>query len=108
MLSDGVIAPRTSPWNSPNLAVPKKPDASGKKKWRIVVDFRKFNDITVGDSFPIPVISGVLDALGNSKYFSTIDCARGFLQVTVKEEDHLKQHLAQPKVTMSTIVCHLV
>jgi hypothetical protein len=68
MLSDGIIAPSTSLWNSAILEVPKKPDASGKRKWRIVVDFRKLNDITVGDSFPIPVISEVLDALGNSKY----------------------------------------
>lgn len=95
MLQDGIIAPSNSPWNSPILVVPKKPDASGKRKWRIVVDFRKLNDVTIGDSFPIPVISEVLDALGNSKYFSTIDCASGFLQVPVKLED-------QPKTAFST------
>jgi hypothetical protein len=54
MLNDGCIAPGTSPWNSPILVVPKKPDAFGKRKWRIVVDFRKLNDVTIGDSFPIP------------------------------------------------------
>jgi len=41
-------------------------------------------------SFPIPVISEILDALGKSKYFSTIDCASGFLQVPVKYEDQAK------------------
>jgi len=51
------------------------------------VDFRKLNDVTIGDSFPIPVLSEILDALGKSKYFSTIDCASGFLQVPVKLED---------------------
>jgi hypothetical protein len=70
--------------------VPKKADASGKKKWRIVVDFRKLNDVAIGDSFPIPVISEILDTLGKSKYFSTIDCARGFLQVPVKLADQAK------------------
>jgi hypothetical protein len=55
--------------------VPKKADASGRKKWRIVVDFRKLNDVTICDCFPMPVISPILDALGKSKYFSTIDCA---------------------------------
>jgi hypothetical protein len=74
----------------PILVIPKKSDASSKKKWRIVVDFRKLNDVTIGDSFPIPVISEILDALGNSKYFSTIDCANGFLQVPVKLEDQAK------------------
>ena len=70
--------------------IPKKEDASGKKKWRIVVHFRKLNEIIVGDSFPLPVISEILDTLGNSKYFSTIDCASGFLQVPVKTEDQAK------------------
>jgi hypothetical protein len=54
----------------------------------------KLNDVTVGDSFPIPLISGILYALGISKYF-TIDCANGFLQVPVKPED-------QPKTAFST------
>jgi hypothetical protein len=67
-----------------------KEDASGKKKWKIVVDFRKLNDVTIGDSFPILVISEIIDALGKSKYFSTIDCASGFLQVPVKSEDQVK------------------
>jgi hypothetical protein len=66
ILRDDIIQPSTSPWNSPILVVPKKADASGKKKWRIVVDFRKINDVTVGDSFPIPMISEILDTLGNS------------------------------------------
>jgi hypothetical protein len=97
MLQDGIIAPSNSPWNSPILVVPKKTDASGKRKWRIVVDFRKLNDVTIGDSFPIPVISEVLDALGNSKYFSTIDCASGFLQVPVKPEDQAKTAFSTPQ-----------
>jgi len=54
------------------------------------VDFRKLNDLTIGDSFPIPVISEILDALGKSKYFSTIDCSSRFLQVPVKLEDQAK------------------
>ena len=89
MLRDGIIVPSSSPWNSPILVHPKKTDASGKKKWRIVVDFRKLN-VTIGDSFSIPVISEILDAFGKSKYFSTIDCASGFLQVPVKLEDQAK------------------
>jgi hypothetical protein len=62
MLRDEIIAPSSSPRNSPILVTPKKSDASGKKKWRIVVDFRKLNDVTIGDSFLIPVISEILDA----------------------------------------------
>jgi hypothetical protein len=59
ILRDYIIVPSTSPWNSPILIVPKKADVSGVKKWRIVVDFRRLIDVTVGDSFPIPVLSEV-------------------------------------------------
>ena len=69
MLEDGIIQHSTSPWNFPILLVPEKLDSSGKTKWRVVVDFRKLNDATVGDSFPIPNITDVLDSLGKSKYF---------------------------------------
>jgi len=71
----------------PILFVPKKSDSSGKRKWIVVVDFRKLNDVTVGDSFPIPVISDVLSSLGNPKYFSTVDCASGFWQIPVRAEE---------------------
>jgi len=90
MLKDDIIQPSTSPWNSPILVIPKKVDAAGKQKWRIVVDFRRVNEATIGDNFPIPLISEILDTLGNSKYFSTIDCASGFLQIPVKLEDRPK------------------
>jgi hypothetical protein len=95
MLRDGIIEPSSSPWNSLILVIPKKADASGKKKWRVVVDFRKLNEITISDSFPLPVISEMLDTLGKPKYFSTIYCASGFFQVPVKPED-------QPKTAFST------
>jgi hypothetical protein len=98
-LRDDIIAHSTSPRNSPILVVPKKADASGVRKWRIVVDFRKLNNVTVGDSFPIPVISEILDALGNSQYFSTIDCANGFHQILARAED-------RPKTAFSTSLGH--
>lgn len=47
MLDDGIIRPSASQWNAPILVVPKKTDASGKQKLRIVVDFRKLNDLTI-------------------------------------------------------------
>jgi len=90
MLKDDIIQPSTSPCNSPILIIPKKFGASGKEKWSIMVDFRKVNDVTVGDSFPMPMISEILDNLGNSKYFSTIECVSGFLQIPVKLEDRPK------------------
>jgi len=69
MLDDGIIRPSMSQWNAPLLIVPKKTDASGKQKLRIVVDFRKLNDLTIGDSFQLPNITNILDQLGNAKFF---------------------------------------
>jgi len=68
------------------LIVPKKLDASGKRKWRICVDFRKLNDITVGDSFPLPNIQNILDKLETARYFSSVDCASGYYQVPLAED----------------------
>jgi hypothetical protein len=90
MLEDKIIQPSQSPWNFPILVVPKKLDASGKRKWRICVDFRKLNDVTVGDSFPLPDIQEILDKLGRARYFSALDCASGYWQVPLAEEDGMK------------------
>jgi hypothetical protein len=68
LVKEGVVEESNSPWNSPLLVVPKKDDASGEKKWRLIVDFRKLNERTVGDACPLPDITEILDQLGQSKY----------------------------------------
>jgi hypothetical protein len=90
MLEDKIIQHSHSPWNFPILIVPKKLDASGRRKWRICVDFRKLNEVTVGDSFPLPNIQEILDKLGRARYFSALDCASGYHQVPLTEEDRVK------------------
>lgn len=87
MLEQGIIRPSNSAWSSPIWVVAKKADASGKAKWRIVVDFRKLNEKTVDDKYPIPNIADVLDKLGNCQYFTTLDLASGFYQVEMNPED---------------------
>lgn len=87
MLSQGIIRPSESAWSSPIWVVPKKSDASGKTKWRLVVDFRKLNEKTHDDKYPIPNINDVLDKLGNCQYFSTLDLASGFYQVEMDPKD---------------------
>lgn len=81
MLQQKIIQPSCSPWNSPIWVVPKKRDASGKSKFRLVIDFRALNAKTIDDKFPLPNINDILDKLGRSQYFTTLDLASGFHQV---------------------------
>ncbi|XP_055617721.1 uncharacterized protein LOC129763032 [Toxorhynchites rutilus septentrionalis] len=69
MLESGIITPSTSPYSSPIWVVPKKMDVSGKRKIRVVIDYRKLNDKTINDKFPMPEIEDILDNLGKSQYF---------------------------------------
>lgn len=87
MLDQGIIRPSQSAWSSPIWVVPKKADASGKVKWRIVIDFRKVNEKTIDDKYPIPNINDILDKLGNCHYFTTLDLASGFYQVEMDPAD---------------------
>lgn len=90
MLKDGIVVPSSSPYNFPLLVVPKKMDASGKKKWRVCIDFRQLNNHTIGDSFPLPNIQDILDKLGRSRYFTALDCASGYHQIPIAENDRKK------------------
>jgi hypothetical protein len=56
ILDGDIITPSNSGWNFLLLIVPKKLDASGKRKWRTCIDFRKLNEITVGHIYPLPNI----------------------------------------------------
>lgn len=87
LLNDGIIRPSRSPYNSPVWIVPKKSDSSGEKKFRLVIDYRKLNTITIPDRYPIPEINGVLAQLGENKIFTVIDLKSGFHQIPLKEKD---------------------
>lgn len=90
LLRQGIIRPSRSPYNSPIWVVPKKADASGIKKFRIVIDYRKLNEQTIPDKYPIPEINDVLPQLGQNKFFSVIDLKSGFHQIPLREADRKK------------------
>ena len=87
ILQQGIIRPSESPYSAPIWDVSKKRDASDKQKWRIVIDYRKLNNITVDDKYPIPNIDDILDKLGRAMYFTTLDLAKGFHQIEIAKED---------------------
>lgn len=90
MLKDGIIKESISPYTSPVWVVPKKADASGLKKFRLVIDYRKLNEKTISDRYPIPDITEILDKLGRATYFSTIDLVSGFHQIQLDKNDFEK------------------
>ncbi|KAL4083643.1 hypothetical protein QTP88_028959 [Uroleucon formosanum] len=92
-----IIQPSDSPWNAPLIVVPKKPDAQGKLQYRVCVDFRRLNQIAMGDAFPIPRIDEILDQLGRYRYYSTLDLASGYHQVPIREEDRQKTAFSTDK-----------
>ena len=76
MEAQGVIQPSISLWASPIVLVPKK-DGSTK----FCVDYRRLNAITRKDVYPLPRIDDILDTLGQSEYFSTLDLSAGYWQI---------------------------
>ncbi|PRP85647.1 retrotransposon nucleocapsid protein, partial [Planoprotostelium fungivorum] len=68
MVSRGLIRPSTSPCGAPILFARKK-DGS----LRLCVDYRKLNDITVKNVYPLPLIPQLLDRLGSAKIFTKLD-----------------------------------
>jgi hypothetical protein len=68
MLTMGIIEPSYSLWSSPVILVKKKDGSI-----RFYVDYHKLNDVTVKDEYPLPLISDCLDALADSKCFSSMD-----------------------------------
>ena len=96
LLDNGTISPSDSPYNSPLWIVPKKPDSLGNKRWRMVIDYRTLNEKTIGDAYPLPNITEILDQLGSAKYFSVFDLASGFHQIPMHEPDAQKTAFSTP------------
>lgn len=85
MLDKGIIEPSKSPWSSGIVLVTKKDGST-----RFCVDYRRLNDVTVKDSYPIPRVSDCFDALSGSKWFNCMDLCSGFWQIEMDEDDKAK------------------
>ena len=82
LLQKGFIRPSFSPWGAPVLFVKKK-DGS----FRMCIDYRELNKLTVKNRYPLPRIDDLFDQLQGANYFSKIDLRSGYHQLRVLEGD---------------------
>ena len=81
----GIVRESESEWSSPMVIVMKKDG-----NIRICVDFRKLNQLTKFNAYPMPHIDDLLDTVGRAKYLTTLDLAKGYWQVPMHEKDQPK------------------
>ncbi len=82
MLMANIIRHSNSPWSFPVVLVGK----SDKTK-RLCVNYKRLNDITVNDPFPITLIGDILDKVGSSLWFSDLDLKSGYCQIEMHPDD---------------------
>lgn len=73
-MSQGILS--ESPWASPAVIVVKK-DGSV----HCCCDYRRLNEVTCKDAYPLPRVEESLDTLGNAQLFSTLDLTVDYLQL---------------------------
>ena len=85
MIKNKIIQPSRSPWASPVVLIPK-PDGT----MRFCIDYRKLNNQTIKDVYPLPRIDDSLALLGGNVYFSSLDLAAGYWQIPMADRDKYK------------------
>ncbi len=90
MLKLGVIEPSNSPWSSPIIMVPKPDDTL-----HFCNDFRRLNEVSEFDGYPMPQVDELQDRLSRARYISTLDLTKGYWQVPLSKT-------AKPKTAFST------
>nr|GEZ63332.1 putative reverse transcriptase domain-containing protein [Tanacetum cinerariifolium] len=78
----GFIRPSTSPWGAPVLFVKKK-----DRSFRMCIDYRELNKLTVKNRYPLPRIDDLIDQFQGLSVYLKIDLRSGYHQLRVRDED---------------------
>jgi hypothetical protein len=82
LLDKGYIRLCSSPWGYPTLFVKKK-----EQSFRVCIDYRPLNTVTIKNKYPLPRIDIVFDQLAGAKVFSKVDVRSGYHQIKIHPED---------------------
>ncbi|GJR38358.1 reverse transcriptase domain-containing protein [Tanacetum coccineum] len=115
LLDSGMIYPISdSPWVSPVHFVPKKGGitivANEENEliptrlvtgWRVCIDYRKLNEATRKDHFPLPFMDQMLERLTRNKFYCFLDGFSGYFQISIDPEDQEKMTFTCPYGTFA-------
>ncbi|KAG7485602.1 hypothetical protein JOB18_014053 [Solea senegalensis] len=91
MLEMGVIEESNSDWCCPIVLV-RKSDGS----IRFCVDYRRVNEVSKFDAYPMPRVDELLDRLGTARFFTTLDLTKGYWQIPLSLESREKTAFSTP------------
>jgi len=91
MLEKGIIVESISPYASP-VVLHKKPDGS----YRFCCDYRRLNEITKVDVYPLPRIDDIFDRISGASFITTLDCMQGYHQIRMHENSQEKTAFITP------------
>ncbi|GJX85797.1 reverse transcriptase domain-containing protein [Tanacetum coccineum] len=115
LLDAGLIYPISdSPWVSPVHCVPKKGGMTVVKNeenelvptrlvtgWRVCIDYRKLNEATCKDHFPLPFMDQMLERLAGNEFYCFLDGFSGYFQIPIEPKDQEKTTFTCPYGTFA-------
>jgi hypothetical protein len=92
LFTAGLVRESKSSYAAPALLVKKK-----DQTWRLVIDYKKLNSVTIKDNYPLPNMEITLQTLGAGyRFFSKFDLKSGFWQLPIEEKDRYKTAFITP------------